>query len=192
MGTGTRGLLAHACRSAAASVLLISASAVAPVIAADSAYTPTMKDWMSIQEAMHNYHEGLDRRDNKIMAKAFTENGTLGLVDDRGIQMSNVIGRDKIAAGGLMSGRSPPDAAGGPPAPGDAGDMGEMWHFTGDDHYVFESPTRATHYGYWLEVRPGQDRKSIIGIPGHYEDVLVKQKNGEWLFKERKIIVGKK
>lgn len=70
--------------------------------------------------------------------------------------------------------------------------MGNIWHFTGDDHYVFESPTRATHYGYWLDMTPGQDRKSSIGIPGHYEDVLVKEKNGEWLFKERKIIVGRK
>lgn len=224
MSTRTRDLLAHACRCAAVGVLLISAGIAAPVMAADSAYTPTMKDWMSIQEAMHNYHEGLDKHDNKIMAKAFAEDGVLGLSDDRGMEL-RVVGRDKIAAGGLMGGGppkaaegagavpgapgalavgepspgfqgGPPAAAQGTPASGGAGElpagMGNIWHFTGDDHYVFESPTRVTHYGYWLDMHPGEDRKSTIGIPGHYDDVLVKQKNGEWLFQQRQIIVGRK
>lgn len=212
MRTRTRDLFAHVGRSAAG--LLISCSAIAPAMAA-GAYTPTMQDLMSIQDTLHNYHEGLDKHDNKLMAKAFTEDGTLWLIDDRGMEMK-VTGRDKIAIGGFAGDGPPPGGApgaagaGGPPAGGappagaqggpppggagapTAGPMGEVWHFTGDNHFVFESATRATHYGYWLDLRPGDDRKSSVGIPGHYEDILVKDKSGQWLFKERKIIVGKK
>lgn len=183
----TRNLFAHIGRPAAG--LLISCGAIAPAMAA-GAYTPTMQDLMSIQDTLHNYHEGLDKHDNKLMAKAFTEDGTLWLIDDRGMEMK-VTGRDKIAIGGLAGDGPPPGGAGAAPA---AGPMGDIWHFTGDNHFVFESATRATHYGYWLDMHPGQgqDRKSSIGIPGHYEDILVKDKSGQWLFKERKIIVGKK
>lgn len=152
---------------------------------------------MSIQEAMTTYHDGLDLHDNKTMAKAFTEDATLTLVvNDRA---SSVTGRDKIAVTGIPGAGPPPNpgaaagAAGAPPAGGNQ--PGELWHFSGNDKFTFESPMLVRHYGYWLSLNAppgGGGGNSAVGSPGHYEDVLIKQKDGRWLFKERKIIVNKK
>ena len=176
---------------------LLSCGAAAAAWSADSKYTPTVQDLMSIQEAMTTYHDGLDLHDNKTMAKAFTEDATLTLVvNDRA---SSVTGRDKIAVTGIPGAGPPPNpgaaggGAGAPPAGGNQ--AGELWHFSGNDKFTFESPTLVRHYGYWLSLNAppgGGGGNSAVGSPGHYEDVLIKQKDGRWLFKERKIIVGKK
>jgi hypothetical protein len=70
---------------------------------------------------------------------------------------------------------------------------GNLWHFTDvNSFFTFESPTRATHYAYWMDVHVHEEsNSSTLGIPGHYEDVFVKQ-NGQWLFLSRKIFVGTK
>lgn len=170
-------------------------AAVAPVMAAD--YIPTTKDTASIQAAMHRYHQGLDKQDNKLMASAFTEDGTLTIVD-HGKERSTV-SRTQIAAGGLMGGGPPPGGPDGAPAgsgqalPPIPNGGGELWHFTDvNSYFKFESPTRATHYAYWLDVHVHEEsRSSTLGIPGHYEDVFVKR-NGEWLLLSRKIFVGTK
>jgi hypothetical protein len=167
----------------------------------NSAYIPTMKDMMSIQTAMQHYHAGLEKHDNRLMASAFSEDGTLILeAPDTRLQVS---GRDQIASKGLMppspspsgtpatDGQAPVNSGvqGGTPSSG--GPPPDIWHFSTNDFYEFESPTRAKHYGYWLDVVPGAGREVTVGGPGHYEDILVKR-NGEWLFLERKIIVGRK
>jgi len=56
---------------------LLAAVCIGPAFAADSSYTPSGKDLMSIQQAMHRYHEGLDKQDNRLMASAFGEDGTV-------------------------------------------------------------------------------------------------------------------
>jgi hypothetical protein len=159
---------------------------------------PTMKDMMSIQTTMHRYHEGLEKHDNRLMSTAFTEDGTL-LLEPPDHHVIQVKGRDQIASQGLMPGGPPPAAASAAPtagapqgaAPPSGGPPADIWHFSGNDYYEFESSTRARHYGYWLDVIPGPGREATVGNPGHYEDILVKR-NGEWLFVERKIIVGRK
>ena len=184
MSQQVRHIFARAPASAA-TILLIAGVATSSASAAGTNYTPTMKDWMSIQEALHRYHFGLDRHDNKILASAFTEDGALVSENANGVE-TRLQGREKIAARGIMGVAPPPD---GPPPP-----PGERWHFTGDDHYVFESSTRATHYSYWLDMLAPStgDRTPKLSTPGHYEDILVKQKDGQWLFSVRKIVVGKK
>ena len=163
------------------------------------AYTPTMKDMMSIQATMQHYHEGLEKHDNRLMATAFSEDGTLILeAQDLRLEAS---GRDQIATKGLM----PPSPSGTPAAdsqaqvagavqggtPSSGGTPSDIWHFSTNDFYEFESPTRAKHYGYWLDITPVVGREATVGSSGHYEDILVKRK-GEWLFLERKIVVGRK
>jgi hypothetical protein len=149
------------------------------------AYIPTMADWLSIQDALHNYHTGLDRHDNNIMASAFTEDGAIIAKGENGVE-TRLDGRVNIAALGFMGAAPPPQ---GPPPP-----PGERWHFTSDDHYVFETPTRATHYGYWMEVLTANDgaKNTQVNVPGHYEDVIVKQTDGRWLLKQRKVVIGSK
>jgi hypothetical protein len=183
---------------------------VRPAGAAEPGYTPTTKDMVSVKASIHRYLEGLDKHDNKLMASAFAEDCILTLIDN-GQVLVRVQGRDKIAKGGLMGDHPPPGFKGPPPGaplppPGAAGKgmpppaagapppgamMGDIWHFTANDYFHFESPTRATHYGYWMDLHPGSDRRSWVGIPGHYEDVLVKR-DGQWLILDRKIFVGTK
>jgi len=169
---------------AAAAAVLSVAGAAASASATKPNYTPTMKDWMSVQEALYRYHFGLDQHDNKIMASAFAEDGAL-VAENGGVE-TRLQGRDKIAALGFMGVAPPPS---GPPPP-----PGERWHFTSNDHIVFESATRATHYSYWLDllVPSSGDGTSKLSTPGHYEDILVKQNDGQWLFAVRKIVIGEK
>ena len=70
------------------------------------------------------------------------------------------------------------------------------------DYFHFESPTRATHYEYFLSIypqpektgenlRPIDTRQSIVGWPGHYEDILEKR-HGEWRILQRKSVINAK
>jgi hypothetical protein len=107
--------------------------------------------------------------------------------------------------GGAPAGMGPPPgAAAGPPGPG-AGGQGEVWHMPFDSYIHFESATRATHYEYFLSIYPQPEKKpdgdhpgnmsssrtSIVGWPGHYEDILEKR-HGEWRILERKAMINQK
>ena len=70
------------------------------------------------------------------------------------------------------------------------------------DYFHFESPTRATHYEYFLSIYPQPEktganlppmetRHSIVGWPGHYEDILEKR-HGEWRILQRKSYINSK
>lgn len=181
----------------AIALALVGSICIGPVMADDSTYVPTMKDMMSIQGALHRYHEGLDKHDNKLMASAFSDDGVIVMmVEGRELGTLN---RAQITLTGA-GGRPPPGGApgsvpapppGAPPLP--PAEPGDLWHFTDiNSYFKFESPTRVTHYAYWMDVHVHQDsHSSTLGVPGHYEDVLIKR-NGEWLFLSRKICVGTK
>ena len=76
----------------------------------------------------------------------------------------------------------------------------EVWHLPLDSYIHFDSPTRATHYEYFLSIYPQPEKKapeggtisnmeartSIVGWPGHYEDTLEKR-NGEWRISSRRV-----
>jgi hypothetical protein len=110
----------------------------------------------------------------------------------------------------------PPGFNAGPPGPG--GDGGatpnasgggevEVWHLPLDSYIHFESATRATHYEYFLSIYPQPEKKeggntrnmpnassfrtSIVGWPGHYEDILEKR-HGEWRILQRKSMINQK
>jgi hypothetical protein len=104
-------------------------------------------------------------------------------------------------------GRAGPPGAGAPPGPA-GGDAGEVWHMPFDSYFHFETATRATHYEYFLSVYPQPEKKpdaagpgsmpnassartSIVGWPGHYEDILEKR-NGEWRILQRKSVINQK
>ena len=80
-----------------------------------------------------------------------------------------------------------------------------MWHMPLDSYIHFDSPTRATHYEYFLSIYPQPEKKraegatgpmqdsrvSIVGWPGHYEDILEKR-HGEWRILQRKSMINQK
>ena len=125
-------------------------------------------------------------------------------------------------AGGPPPGFTPPPGAapnGGPPGAGPnggppgagagggapAGGGGGVWHMPLDSYIHFDSPTRATHYEYFLSIYPQPEKKraegatgpmqdsrvSIVGWPGHYEDILEKR-HGEWRILQRKSMINQK
>jgi hypothetical protein len=173
---------------------------------------PTFQDYLAIEDAMHDYHYGLDTRDDKLKASAFTKTGRLATVVDGkeiGVEYPNQPERNSGRAGpapaaaGPQGGAGPPPGAGGPPQgaggppPGAAGEFqakGELWHLAYPAHLKFESATRATSYGYWTSLysEAKGPRDSQVGSPGHYEDTFEKQSDGRWLFAERKVVVGTK
>jgi hypothetical protein len=167
---------------------------------------PTFQDYMAIEDAMHAYHYGLDTRDDKLKASAFTKEGRLTtVVDGKEIRVEYPNHPEKNTgdipvippAGGATPGGAGGPAAGGPPPGGTAGfqaPKGELWHLAYPGHIKFESATRATNYGYWTSLysEAKGPRDSQVGSPGHYDDVLEKQPDGRWLFVERKIVVGAK
>lgn len=175
-------------------VLLLNSAASPFLRAGEAPYTPTMKDMMSINTAVHNYMLGLEKHDQQAMARAFTEDGTFSIID-HGRVVVKLTGRDQIGHMNDAPPGPPPNASNPgapPPAPAGAAPSGggDIWHFIANDYFEFQSPTHATHYAYWMDVHPGE-KTSTMGVPGHYDDVLVKQ-NGEWLFKQRTVVVGDK
>jgi hypothetical protein len=81
----------------------------------------------------------------------------------------------------------------------------DVWHLPLDSYIHFDSATRATHYEYFLSIYPQpektgeggaklpntQARTSIVGWPGHYEDILEKR-HGEWRILQRKTRINEK
>jgi hypothetical protein len=139
---------------------------------------PTFEDYLSIEDAMHAYHFGLDTRDDKLKASAFTKGGRVAtVVEGKEIRVEYPNQPEKNIGG-----------ASGYQA------KGELWHLAYPGHIKFESATRATNYGYWTSLysEAKGPRDSQVGSPGHYDDILEKQADGKWLFVERKIVVGSK
>ena len=83
-----------------------------------------------------------------------------------------------------------------------------VWHLPLDSYIHFDSATRATHYEYFLSIYPQPEKKpeggapgtipnassmrtSIVGWPGHYEDILEKR-HGEWRILQRKSMINQK
>jgi hypothetical protein len=113
---------------------------------------------------------------------------------------------------GPNAGGPPPGANAGPPGagggrgavPGGVGGSGGVWHLPLDSYIHFESATRATHYEYFLSIYPQAEkqgesggagfqnsRTSVVGWPGHYEDILEKRK-GEWRILHRKSMINQR
>jgi hypothetical protein len=78
----------------------------------------------------------------------------------------------------------------------------QVWHLPLDSYIHFESATRARHYEYFLSTYPQPEKKgegltdmeartSILGWPGHYEDIMEKR-NGEWRILQRRMGMNSK
>jgi hypothetical protein len=157
------------------------AEATKPVVAA---YTPTMADYLGIYDALQRYRFGLDKHDQTLRDSAYWE-----------------VPPPPAPPPGFVP---PPGFTGGPPPNASSGE-GDVWHLPLDSYIHFESATRATHYEYFLSIYPQPEKKveggnmtnmqnsrtSIVGWPGHYEDILEKR-NGEWRILSRKSMINQK
>jgi hypothetical protein len=197
-------------RALAASALVVFAAA--PVLADEPtkpvapAFEPTLQDYLGIYDALEHYRIGIEKHDEKIEQSAFWDDAVRG----RG-----------AGAGAPPGANAGPPGPGGPAGPGEARrgppnweelkkmpGFVEVWHLPLDSYIHFESATRATHYEYFLSIYPQPEKKmdaaemakqpnastyrtSIVGWPGHYDDILEKR-NGEWRILQRKMAMNEK
>jgi hypothetical protein len=170
--------------------------ATTPALAADAAqpvasgHEATMADYLGVYDALQRYRFGVEKHDQAMEDSAFWE-----------------VRKPQ----GPPPGFAPPPgaAAGKRPTWDEIKKMPgfvEVWHLPLDSYIHFESATRATHYEYFLSIYPQPEkqvddkanqpnasasRTSIVGWPGHYEDILEKR-NGEWRILERKTRINEK
>lgn len=114
-------ILTRSGASAAAAALLI-AGGMTPAMAED-AYTPTMKDMRSIQNALENYLRGFDTRDAKLQVKAFWDDAVIiGPTGDKMTAKQMMA----MSAGGPPPGAAPSGQSGpgAPPAGPSSGPQG--------------------------------------------------------------------
>jgi hypothetical protein len=178
--------------AASAAALVLTAATAAP--AATQTYKPTIDDWMGVNAAINAYQLGLERHMKSYTDRAFWDDA-VEIIEPTPGQIIRV-----PAKGGMGDG-PPPGAppvlgAGGKPMVlGESNAIGNKmtpWHLLISSSFEFQSPTRATHYGYFLSIYPDEaTRQSVTGMPGHYEDVLEKR-GDEWRILERKSVIGQK
>lgn len=202
---------------AASAVALLAAT---PVLAAKAAqpaasgYIPTMADYLGVYDALQRYRFGVEKHDQKTLASAFWEDGVDIAVPNPGqeirMPLTGIFPPASAGPPGSNAGPSPPGLqpppgiTAGPVGPG-GGREGEVWHLPLDSYIHFDSATRATHYEYFLSIYPQPEKKaeagsqgnmssvrtSIVGWPGHYEDILEKR-HGEWRIFQRKSMINQK
>ena len=169
-------------------------------------YQPTVDDWVGVNAAVDNYTLGLELHDSARFDKAFWPEANIIAVPEPGMRFS--MPYRQAEAGPPPPGAMPPP--GGPmpppgmpmpppgmhlPAPGGVNAIGNgnpPWHLALSHHFEFQSATRATHYGYFMSVYPDlKTKQTIVGLPGHYDDILEKR-NGEWRILQRTTVIGVK
>jgi hypothetical protein len=152
---------------------------------ATSTYKPTVDDWVGVNAAVDNYTLGLELHDSARFDKAFWPEANIIVQPEPG--KSFTMPYKQVEAG-------PPKPPPGAPAQkaNVVGTDVPPWHLSLSHHFEFLSPTRATHYGYFVSVYPDLKTKvTTVGLPGHYEDVL-EQRNGEWRILQRTTVIGVK
>lgn len=148
-------------------------------------YKPTVDDWVGVNAAVNNYTLGLELGDLERFDKAFWPEATI--IVQPGPGMSMTIPYRQAAA----PPPKPPAGSGAPQGNAIGNDL-PAWHLPLSNHFEFQSPTRATHYGYFITAYPDLEKKTTtMGLPGHYEDTL-EQRNGEWRILQRTTVIGVK
>lgn len=190
--------------AASAAVLVLAATAAGP--AAAQGYKPTIDDWVGVNEAINAYQLGLERHIEAYTDRAFWDDAVVIIEPNPG----QVIRRPAKGEGGPPPGSPPAGAApagaapaapvvlganGKPMVMGESNAIGsnlQPWHLLISSSFEFQSPTRATHYGYFWSIYPDpKTKQSTTGLPGHYQDILEKR-GDEWRILERRSVIGQK
>ena len=183
------GLLGGLRWALAASVVTLFAAA--PALSADavqpqaSRYVAPFDDYMAVYDVLQRYRLGLAKHDMTMQNSAYWEPPK---------PMTPPPGMVPLTGPGASSWDELRKMPG----------FVDTWDLPLDSYIHFESPTRATHYEYFVPLYPQPAKKakpgklpywayrtSVVGWPGHYEDTLEKR-NGEWRILERKIMMNQK
>ncbi len=157
---------------------LLALCCLAPMAhAQDAATLRRMADRISIQETMQKYVWTVDSLDADGCASVFTADAE---IDSNGMVHK---GREEIrkVVTDLQARQAANRAAGKPP--------GNLYHVISNERISFVSTTEAIYQSYWQTMRKGTDNRYVAGGFGRSEDRLVKQPNGSWLIRHRKLVV---
>ncbi len=134
-------------------------------------------DRAAIREVMQKYVWSVDSLDADGYVSVFTEDA---VIDSNGtIEKGHAAIRSVVT--GLAARQAANRAAGKPP--------GNLYHVISNETISFQSDTEATYQSYWQTMRKGEDGRYTAGGFGRSEDHLVKQKDGRWLIRLRKLVV---
>jgi hypothetical protein len=136
-----------------------------------------LADRAAIHEVMQKYVWSVDSLDADGYVSVFTEDA---VIDSNGtIEKGHEAIRGVVT--GLLARQAANRAAGKPP--------GNLYHVISNETISFQSGTEATYQSYWQTMRRNDEGRYIAGGFGRSEDHLVKQADGHWLIRFRKLVV---
>jgi uncharacterized protein (TIGR02246 family) len=148
-----------------------------PILAKDKDARQQLLDRAAIEEVMQKYIWSVDSLDADGYVSVFTEDA---VIDSNGnIEKGHEQIRKVVT--GLQARQAANRAEGKPP--------GALYHVVSNERISFQGATEATYQSYWQTMRKGTDNRYTAGGFGTSEDHLVKQKDGKWLIKSRKLVV---
>ena len=136
-----------------------------------------LADRAAIEDTMHKYIWTVDSLDADGYVSVFTEDAVIEQ------PTSSEKGREAIrkVVTGMQARQAANRAAGKPP--------GALYHVVSNERITFQGKTEATYFSYWQTMRKNDDGRYVTGGFGRSEDHLVRQKDGSWLIKLRKLTV---
>lgn len=134
-------------------------------------------DRNAIMDTMHKYIWTVDSLDADGYVSVFTPDA---VIQQPGSETKGHEAIRKVVTG-MESRQAANRAAGKPP--------GALYHVVSNERISFQSGTEATYFSYWQTMRKNDDGRYVTGGFGRSEDHLVRQKDGSWLIKLRKLTV---
>ena len=159
------------------SVLLVAALLWTSAFARESDEVRQLVDRAAIHEVMQKYMWSADMLDADGYVSVFTEDAT---VDSNGIVHKGHAEIRKVITD-LQARQAANREKGQPP--------GNLYHVISNERISFTSPTEALYESYWQTMRKSEGTRYVAGGFGRSEDRLVKQRDGRWLIKSRKLVV---
>ncbi len=159
-------------------VALLALCCLIPIAQAQNAdAVRELADRAAIAETMQKYVWTVDSLDADGYASVFTDDAE---IDSNGMVHKGKSEIRKVVTD-LLARQAANRAAGKPP--------GNLYHVISNERISFESPTEAVYQSYWQTMRKGADNRYVTGGFGRSEDHLVKQRDGRWLIRHRKLVV---
>ena len=149
----------------------------APAYSRESDDVRQLVDRAAIHEVMQKYMWSADMLDADGYVSVFTEDAE---VDSNGIVHRGHAEIRKVITD-LQARQAANREKGQPP--------GNLYHVISNERISFTSPTEALYQSYWQTMRKAEGTRYIAGGFGRSEDRLVRQRDGRWLIKSRKLIV---
>jgi uncharacterized protein (TIGR02246 family) len=151
---------------------------LAPVaMAAEADFQRELAARAAIMDTMHKYIWTVDSLDADGYVSVFTEDA---VIEQPGSSTKGHEAIRQVVTG--MASRQAANRAAGKPA-------GALYHVVSNERITFQSATEATYFSYWQTMRKNDEGRYATGGFGRSEDHLVRQKDGRWLIRLRKLTV---